>query len=89
MLRQVLVPALDRLIALLTNLEIRIRGGSLLIVYEGDSEARRSLQPQHVMSVRLIDFAHATIVPGQGPDTGVLLGLQTVKRLINDIAASS
>ena len=33
-------------------------------------------------TVRLIDFAHAYAVPGQGPDEGVLKGLQTVIKLL-------
>ncbi|CAK5284054.1 unnamed protein product [Mycena citricolor] len=32
---------------------------------------------------RLIDFAHTKFVPGQGPDDGVLLGLNTVLRLLD------
>jgi inositol-polyphosphate multikinase len=32
--------------------------------------------------VRLIDFAHTRGVPGEGPDMGVLQGLQTFIRLV-------
>ncbi|KAI6142227.1 hypothetical protein BKA82DRAFT_1007807 [Pisolithus tinctorius] len=32
----------------------------------------------------LIDFAHTRLVPGQGPDTGVLLGIDTLIRLIRE-----
>jgi 1D-myo-inositol-tetrakisphosphate 5-kinase/inositol-polyphosphate multikinase len=34
--------------------------------------------------VRLIDFAHARFKPGQGPDLGVLKGLDTVLKLLDD-----
>jgi 1D-myo-inositol-tetrakisphosphate 5-kinase/inositol-polyphosphate multikinase len=34
--------------------------------------------------VRLIDFAHARFKPGQGPDLGVLKGLDTVLNLLDD-----
>jgi 1D-myo-inositol-tetrakisphosphate 5-kinase/inositol-polyphosphate multikinase len=33
-------------------------------------------------TIRLIDFAHTRLADGEGPDEGVLLGLQTVKELI-------
>ena len=33
--------------------------------------------------VRLIDFAHTRITPGQGPDQGVLLGLDTLSKLLS------
>ncbi|KAI6154562.1 hypothetical protein BKA82DRAFT_4510311 [Pisolithus tinctorius] len=32
----------------------------------------------------LFDFAHTRLVPGQGPDTGVLLGIDTLIRLIRE-----
>ncbi|KAF8874215.1 hypothetical protein CPB84DRAFT_1817922 [Gymnopilus junonius] len=34
--------------------------------------------------VRLIDFAHTNLVPGKGPDKGVLLGMETVINLLDD-----
>jgi len=34
--------------------------------------------------VRLIDFAHTRITPGQGPDQGVLLGLDTLSKLLGE-----
>ena len=33
--------------------------------------------------VKLIDFAHARMVPGQGPDEGVLKGVDTVLSLLD------
>lgn len=83
-IRQDLIPALDRLINLFHRLEVRIRGGSLLIVYEGDS-ASASASP--AIKAHFIDFAHATFVPGKGPDQGVLLGLNTIRRLLPDITS--
>ena len=87
-------------------LEWRVRGGSVLIVYEGDAEAlQRALddpldpdeeeesdeegeaddaRPKRTLAydVRLIDFAHTTHVPGQGPDEGYNLGLRTAVALL-------
>lgn len=33
--------------------------------------------------VKLIDFAHTKIVPGEGPDQGVLLGVETTLKLLD------
>ncbi|KAG6901705.1 hypothetical protein C0995_008926 [Termitomyces sp. Mi166 len=86
------------------GLEMRMVGGSLLIVYEADwTRAKEALQrleeqeddesegdedeednsigPPYV--VKLIDFAHTRLTPGQGPDEGVLLGMSTLLRLID------
>jgi len=95
------------------RVELRMVGGSLLIVYEADWErAREGLRLLHEeresdsssddeegddeeeeddtkpvgppFVVKLIDFAHTRILPGEGPDNGVLLGLRTVLRLLDD-----
>ena len=90
--------------------EIRMVGGSLLIVYEADwtraeeGISRLAIVPDEdeedeeteesdsdseeagngpPYMVKLIDFAHARLAPGEGPDEGVLLGLDTVLRLID------
>lgn len=83
-----LLPQLDRLIGLLSELEVRIRGGSLLVVFEGNSD---SLAQRHInkklptpLKIRVIDFAHARFVPGEGPDEGLLKGLQTVRQILRD-----
>ena len=47
----------------------------------GDEAAGTKPRPPYV--VKLIDFAHTRIVPGQGPDEGVLTGLKTVLNLID------
>lgn len=35
--------------------------------------------------IRLIDFAHTRLAPGQGPDEGVLLGLRTLIKLLGGL----
>jgi 1D-myo-inositol-tetrakisphosphate 5-kinase/inositol-polyphosphate multikinase len=94
--------------AAVARTEMRMVGGSVLVVYEADWErARAGLEkmrseaekmaeeeveedeeeeeeedgvgPPYI--VRMIDFAHTRFVPGQGPDEGVLLGLDTTIRL--------
>ncbi|KAG6871487.1 hypothetical protein C0993_003244, partial [Termitomyces sp. T159_Od127] len=90
-----------------SRLEMRMVGGSLLIVYEADwTRAKEALQrleedddedddeddedeeddtkrigPPYV--VKLIDFAHTRLTPGKGPDEGVLLGMNTLLKLID------
>jgi len=32
--------------------------------------------------VKLVDFAHTRLAPGEGPDEGVLLGLDTMLKLL-------
>ncbi|KAF8171928.1 inositol polyphosphate kinase [Mycena galopus ATCC 62051] len=61
-------------------LEIRMVGGSLLILYESDAPPKRYTP----YDVRLIDFAHTRFVPGQGPDEGVLLGFRTILALLDE-----
>lgn len=102
--------------AALAQVDLRIVGGSLLVVYEADWErARKGLrrlaeravfdefsdeeesdddigadesdedEVEEIMpyTVKLIDFAHTKIVPGGGPDEGVLLGMDTVLQLLD------
>ena len=47
---------------------------------DDDNDAKRPGPPY---IVKLIDFAHTHITPGQGPDEGVLLGFDTVLKLID------
>jgi len=107
---------------LLSSIELRMIGSSLLIVYEGDWERAETgvqwlaKQPANVSRgedgeeeeiyedreedeesdedgsdegserpcvVRLIDFAHTRLKPGQGPDVGVLKGLDTFLSLLD------
>ncbi|KAH9483532.1 Inositol polyphosphate multikinase [Psilocybe cubensis] len=59
---------------------------------EADDEENASKRPGPPFVVKLIDFAHTRFVPGQGPDEGVLLGMDTVLKLLDarlkDIEAS-
>ncbi|KAG8768623.1 hypothetical protein FRC12_005454 [Ceratobasidium sp. 428] len=95
----------------LAETEIRMVGGSVLIVWEGDPTAlaraietaesgRDVLQesddegedeeeldesarkPGPVCVVKLIDFAHTQMVPGEGPDGGVMMGLGVTIKLL-------
>ncbi|TFY69976.1 hypothetical protein EVJ58_g89 [Rhodofomes roseus] len=121
---EILLPILNALLLdveeildVMKDIELRMIGGSLLIVYEADWErAREGLRllreaekraeadvdrdtsedeededtdedeiedavgPPFV--ARLIDFAHTKLVPGRGPDEGVLRGLLTVADLL-------
>ncbi|SRR6267378_5495112 len=110
----------------MSAIEMRMVGGSLLIVYEGDwdraemgvqwlakqcehatgegegelegveeegsekdedsedeseDEQRGESKPPCV--VKVIDFAHTQLRPGEGPDRGVLKGLETVLSLLD------
>jgi 1D-myo-inositol-tetrakisphosphate 5-kinase/inositol-polyphosphate multikinase len=57
---------------------------------EDDDDDSAPPKPGPPCDVRLIDFAHTRFVPGQGPDEGVLLGLDTVLGLLDGrIAAVS
>lgn len=124
---------LGRLADVLTQVELRAVGASVLVVYEGDADrlaaaferfdrrrvtmAARSLNPADSdededasessdsddcddgdgdgasadarrarkcppLVVRLIDFAHTWLEEGEGPDAGVLLGLHTLRGLV-------
>lgn len=123
---------LAKLEALLSTLEMRFVGGSVLIVYEGDPdrlaaalERLDSKPPKFVSDVReddsedgmdlsddetdsagsddldgpkaeererrrcppvvlkMIDFAHTWLADGDGPDQGVLLGIKTLRGLVD------
>ncbi|KAH9965991.1 hypothetical protein BC827DRAFT_1125453 [Russula dissimulans] len=92
----------------LSTIELRMVGCSLLIAYEGDwARAETGVQwlatnmtheeeeeeeedsesedggSECPCAVRLIDFAHTRFKPGQGPDRGVLKGLDTVLALLD------
>lgn len=79
----VLLPTLEAILAdvrayyeVVKAYEWRVAGGSLLIAYEGKEGA-----PQ-MHKVKMIDFAHARYLPGEGPDEGLLKGAKTVINLI-------
>ena len=47
---------------------------------EGEGEKPKKIGPP--FAVKLIDFAHTRLVPGEGPDEGVLKGLDTTLGLL-------
>jgi 1D-myo-inositol-tetrakisphosphate 5-kinase/inositol-polyphosphate multikinase len=53
---------------------------------EGDSDDEDTIGPP--LRVKIIDFAHTRLTPGEGPDTGVLKGLDTLLRLVEERAAA-
>lgn len=84
------------------KLEMRMVGGSLLVIYEADwQKAQEGLEEEDdededesddddeeekrgpPFVVKVIDFAHTILTPGEGVDRGVLLGLDTVLRLLD------
>ncbi|KAH9915248.1 SAICAR synthase-like protein [Epithele typhae] len=94
----------------LAAVEMRMVGGSLLVIYEADWDRARAgikwmeevgeddedddedededeesvaSKPGPPYIVKLIDFAHTKIVPGEGPDEGVLKGVDTVLGLLD------
>jgi 1D-myo-inositol-tetrakisphosphate 5-kinase/inositol-polyphosphate multikinase len=115
-----LVSDLRQIREAVNSVEMRMVGGSVLIVYEGDEEiAVKSLEKMKELEskdqdeededeeedeeedttkekigsayvAKLIDFAHTRLVSGQGPDEGVVRGLDTLIRLVDErIAAVS
>ncbi|KAI0004966.1 SAICAR synthase-like protein [Russula compacta] len=99
----------------LSSIELRLVGSSLLMVYEGDwdraevgvewlaEHAERRIDDDDEWKegeiwedhegdcpcvVRLIDFAHTRLRPGQGPDPGVLKALDTILGLLDGRIAS-
>ncbi|CAD6888920.1 unnamed protein product [Tilletia laevis] len=92
---QGLAPQLEEICQLVKHVEWRVRGGSVLLVFEGNQAAlERKLndpfsEPATYCKARLIDFAHATVVPGQGPDEGYVQGLQTSIALLRHVAAET
>ena len=50
---------------------------------EDEDEERGKEKPGSPYTVKLIDFAHTRLKPGQGPDEGLLKGLDTVIQLLD------
>ena len=42
-----------------------------------------SIRPGPPFVVKLIDFAHTRLAPGEGPDQSVLLGMDTILKLLD------
>ncbi|KAK8079447.1 inositol polyphosphate kinase-domain-containing protein [Apiospora hydei] len=59
-------------------------GGDLGGEESEDSEDYSSMP--HIYSLKLIDFAHAKWVPGQGPDENILLGVRSLVKLFEDMS---
>ncbi|KAI9827180.1 MAG: hypothetical protein M1832_005317 [Thelocarpon impressellum] len=53
---------------------------------EGDEDEETAAR---AYNVKMIDFAHAAFVPGQGPDENVLVGVRNVARLFGELPAAS
>ncbi|CAG9990233.1 unnamed protein product [Clonostachys byssicola] len=66
----------------------RVDSGIAIEDEESDEDltesAMNSLPP--IFSVKLIDFAHATWVPGQGPDENMLKGVRSVRNIFQTLA---
>ena len=55
---------------------------------EEDDEPEIEIQLPKIYTVKVIDFAHASWTPGQGPDENSLLGVRSVARILEDLASS-
>ncbi|KAJ7134847.1 hypothetical protein C8R44DRAFT_829198 [Mycena epipterygia] len=55
---------------------------------DDDDDDENEPKPGPPCDVRLIDFAHTRLVPGQGPDEGVLLGISTLLALLDERIAA-
>jgi 1D-myo-inositol-tetrakisphosphate 5-kinase/inositol-polyphosphate multikinase len=53
---------------------------------EGLEEEEEEDDPPKVHDLRLIDFAHADLTPGQGPDENVLLGIRSLVNIFEKLA---
>jgi hypothetical protein len=53
---------------------------------EDESMDEEEASPK-IYSLKVIDFAHAQWVPGMGPDENSLLGVRSVTKILNDLAA--
>lgn len=51
-----------------------------------DSDVSDEENVPRIYGVRLIDFAHAQWVPGQGPDENILLGVRSLIRIFGELA---
>ncbi|KAG6375733.1 hypothetical protein JVT61DRAFT_2579 [Boletus reticuloceps] len=51
--------------------------------FEASSEGSSIDQRPRLYTISLIDFAHTRVVPGGGPDQGVLMGMDTLIRLVD------
>ncbi|KAM5476192.1 hypothetical protein MauCBS54593_000877 [Microsporum audouinii] len=56
---------------------------------DDDDEEEEEEDLPKVHDIRLIDFAHASWTPGQGPDENLLRGLRNVAKIMEDLARAS
>lgn len=54
--------------------------------HESDDEGVVVSSFPKVYSLKLIDFAHAKYVPGQGPDENTLVGVRSLRRIFEELA---
>ena len=54
------------------------------VASSADADSDEEKQPPRLATLALIDFAHTRLVPGQGSDPGVLLGMDTLIRLVRE-----
>ncbi|KIV87634.1 hypothetical protein PV11_03166 [Exophiala sideris] len=52
-----------------------------------DDEDNDDVIPQKVHEVRLIDFAHASWTPGEGPDENLLTGVRNIVRILRELVS--
>jgi inositol-polyphosphate multikinase len=50
---------------------------------DDDDDESNSKQPGPPFVVKLIDFAHTRLAPGEGPDESVLIGMDTILKLLD------
>ena len=50
---------------------------------DDDEDESNSNRPGPPFVVKLIDFAHTRLAPGEGPDQNVLIGMDTILKLLN------
>jgi len=64
----------------------RIDSGIVMTEYSEEEEEITITFPK-VYTVKLIDFAHAKWVPGEGPDENTLTGVRSLRRIFEELAA--
>lgn len=52
---------------------------------DGESESDDETEGPVLYRIKLIDFAHSRVVPGEGPDENILPGVRNIERIFNDL----
>jgi len=55
---------------------------------DDDDDDDDDVEGPHIAVAKLIDFAHASWTPGQGPDENALQGVRNVLSILTDLSAS-